>query len=148
MKSGSQTRIIVGSLQAGPEDPLPSPVVAVSYESPQEAIAAAKLLFSIQSGSKPFASGPPIYMGDTRIRVRFIGRPFGVLCTVEAKADPRHLTWAFYAADIVSNEQFVAFRKLLDLTRSYVLTVAHGERVLTDDLYLVKYAIEERRVPS
>ena len=148
MSSSFQARIIVGSLQAGPEDPLPSPVVAVSFDSLQEAIAAAKLLFSVQNGSKPFASGPPTYMGDTRIIVRFLGRPDGVLCTVEAKSHPKHLTWAFCSAGLVSNEQFIAFRKLLDLAKSYVLTVAHGERVLTDDLYLVKYAIEERRVPS
>ena len=142
----SETRIIVGGLQAGPEDPLPSPVVAVSYQSLEEAASAAKLLLSIQNGSRPFSTGPPVYLGDTRIKVGFQGRRDRVLCVVEAKSDPGHLTYAFYASGLVSMEQFDAFRQLLDVSRNYVFTIARGEEVLTKELYLVKYAVEERGI--
>jgi hypothetical protein len=124
-------------------------VVAVSYPAIEEARGAASLLLSLQSGSKPFASGPDIYMGDTRIHVRFspAGTPGQALCEVRSKAGPGHWTFAFYAAGRVALEQVKAFNRLLDLAHNYVLTVAHGEHVLTHELYLVKYSVEERGIP-
>ncbi len=145
---GAGPRIIVGGLQVSPDGPLPSPVVAVSYQTLEAAMSGAKLLLSVQNGSRPFRSGPAIYMGDTRIHVRFrpsrnAGR---VLCEVWSKGDRRHLTFAFYAAGEVSVEQIQAFNQLLDAAHNYVFTVAHDQHVLTQELYLVKYSVEERGV--
>jgi hypothetical protein len=150
VRAGAGPRIMVGGLQTSPDDTLPSPVVAVSYDSLEEATGAAKLLVAIQNGSRPFQSGPAIYMGDTRIKIRFLPGGTGgpVLCEVQSRIDPRHLTLAFYAAGTVSLDQVKAFNHLMDMARNYVFTVAHGERVLTQELYLVKYSVEERGIRS
>jgi hypothetical protein len=149
---GAAPRIIVGGLQGPPGDPLPSPVVALSYGTEQDARVALSLLLSLQNGSRPFQMGPLVYLGDTNIKVRFLVRSGEgrrrLLCEVAAKAHPKHLTYAFYAAAQVDEETVKAFRQLVDMRHSYTLTVACAERVLTDAVDLVKYLVEEGKVPD
>jgi len=96
--------ILIGAIGASPDEPYPTPVIAVDYDSETEALHAAKLLESLQNGVCPLKVGEdrPVYMGDTAIKVsltRLTGG--GILCEVLAMHDPRHLTCAFYGASKV-----------------------------------------------
>lgn len=139
-------RVIVGGIQFTPEDPLPSPVVAVSFPDRRQAELAAKVLVSVQNGTRPFRSGPPIYVGDTNIKVRIRPLRSLLLAQVFAYAHPKHLTAAFYAAGRVEVDLYRAFRNLVDLQRSYTLTVAAGDEMLVKELNLVKYILDEKEV--
>lgn len=144
--TGAGLRIIVGGLPAAPDDPLPSPVIGISYPSHEEASEAGRLIMSLQNGTRPFQSGNAVYMGDTEMKVRFSSQEKDgpVLCEVFAKGNPKHLTCAFYAAGALPREQIRVFWQLMDVHHSYVLTVARGNEILAKDAYLVKYTIEER----
>lgn len=144
-------RVIVGGLQFS-SDPTPTPVIAVNCADEGEAKSTAKLLVSLQNGICPLKMGAdrPVFMGDTNIRVSFTGgRADGqILCEVMSRSDPRHLTWGFYAADIVTLEQVKAFKQLVELNRSYTFTVTCNEAVLTNEIDVVKYIISEKGVPA
>ena len=62
--------VLVGGVQYTPDDPLPSPIVAVTFSERSRAEEAAKTLMSLQNGVRPFQTGPVIYVGDTNIKVR------------------------------------------------------------------------------
>jgi len=144
--------IVVGGLQFSSEDPFPTPVIAIDYAGEEEAKIAARLLSTLQNGICPLKMGQanPVYMGDTNVKVSFLGTGEGdaVLCAVFAKHDPRHLTYGFYAADKVTVEQVKAFRQLLELNRSYTFTVSCNGQVMTRELDVVKYLVTEKGVPS
>ncbi|MGI6163619.1 MAG: hypothetical protein ACOYEQ_06800 [Bacillota bacterium] len=142
-------RIIVGGMQIGPQDPNPSALLAVSYPSLEKARAWAGYLSSVQNGVKPFESGPDVFVGDTAIRVGIRLKPDterGYLCQVIAKSDPRHLTYAFYAASYVGKSELDAFYSLYDLTNNFVFTVSYNNTPLLDKLNLIKYTIDRRGV--
>ncbi len=144
--------VIVGGLQFSPDDPAPTPVIAIRYTDEADAIAGAKLLVSLQNGTCPLKMGQsrPVFMGDTNIRVGFIGGQENgqILCEVMSKADPRHMTCGFYAASLVALEQVKAFKQLIELNRSYTFTVTCNERVLNNEIDVVKYTFSEKGVPS
>ncbi len=144
--------IVVGGLQFSPEDSLPAPIISVDYATEDEAKAAAGVLVTLQNGICPLKMGQakPVYMGDTNIKVSFVRMPScdDVLCEISAKHDPRHLTYGFYAASMVSVDQVKAFRKLLEVHGNYAFTVSHNGSVLTSELDLVKYAVTVKGVPS
>jgi hypothetical protein len=144
----SAPRIILGGLQMG-ADPNPPALVAISYPSPDRAQGVAEYLMSIQDGTTPFKSSPNVCAGDTVIKVYISPTPVpskGHLCQVMAKADPRHLTYCFYVASYVSEEQLSVFYSFFDLANHYVLTVAHGDKLLLDTINLIKYTINRRGV--
>lgn len=144
--------IVIGGIQYSPEDPYPVPVIAIDYATAEEAKQGAQLLRALQNGTCPLkvGEGRPVFMGDTNVKVSFtrMGSTDEVLCEVFAKSDPRHLTYGFYAADKTTVEMVKAFRQLLEIHRSYTFTVAHDGHVMTGELDVVKYAVEERGVPS
>lgn len=143
-------RIIVGGIQSGVQDAMPTPAVILSYPDEGSALQAAKILLALQNGTKPFATGPDVYVGDTNIKVEFLtrasGKPSAAVCAVWAKADRRHLSCSFYAASQIDLEMVKLFRDLLEMNRSFAINVACGDRVLPDALDVVKYSVEERRI--
>lgn len=147
MTTGSN-KIILGGLEVGPEDPAPSALVAVSYSTRDAAEKAARMILSLQNGTKPFKSGPPVYVGDTRIRVALTRdlRSDDVLCEVSIKVNPKHLTYWFYAACRVPKGELDTFLELFEFRKCYVFTVAHGQTVLVETLNLIKYTIDRRGV--
>ncbi len=149
-------RVIVGGVQFTPEDPWPTPIVALSYDSQEEAHLAGQMLLGVQNGTRPLKIGRPVYMGDTAIRVTFSkatgeGRSRqikppdpcepSVLASVYAYGDSRHLTCAVYAASRITLEQLKVFRNLMELNRNYHFTVAHQDNLLLEALDVVKYTI-------
>mgnify|MGYP000883080958 CR=1 FL=1 len=141
--------IIMGAMEIGPEDPNPSALLCISYPSVEEASAWARFFMSYQSGVKPFQSGPDIFVGDTSIKVDISSRAVpgkGHLCQVMLKADPKHLTYAFYTACYVSPEARRTFCTFYDLSNSYVFTVSCGGALLLNDINLVKYTITTKGV--
>jgi len=141
-------KVIVGAVQYTPDDPLPSPFIAVCYPSQEEAKQAAKIVLSLQNGTRPFESGPKVYVGDTQVKVRV--RPAGgdVLVQVFAYAEPSHLTASIYAASRVGRDLYKAFRRLVEIGKTYTFTVAAGDRLLTEELDLLKYNLDEKEVGS
>lgn len=139
-------RVIVGGIQFTEEDPLPSPIIAVSFPQRKEAEAAVKTLLAVQNGTRPFKSGAPVYVGDTNIKVRVRPKDAGLLAQVYAYAHPKHLTCAFYAAGRVDLETYKAFRNLVDIKRTYTFTVAAGDELLVKELNLLKYVLDEKEV--
>ncbi|HHY76775.1 MAG TPA: hypothetical protein GX500_08450 [Firmicutes bacterium] len=139
-------RVIIGGIQYTPDDPIPSPIIAVSYPTREEALWAARVLLSIQNGRRPFETGPAVYMGDTRVKVRARPATKDVLVEVFAYAEPSHLTASLYAASRVGRDLYGAFRRLVDIHKRYTLTVAEGDRLLMEELDLVKYVIDEKEV--
>ncbi len=139
-------RVIVGGIQYTPQDPLPSPIIAVSYPTRTEAQWAARLILSFQNGTRPFESGPHIYVGDTRVKVRV--RPAGgeLLVQVFAYAEPSHLTASIYAASHVQRDLYKAFRRLVEVQKTYTFTVAAGDEIMTKELDLLKYTLDEKEV--
>lgn len=144
--------IVVGAIQFSPEDPFPAPVISMDFDTEEEAKTAAALLVTLQNGVCPLKMGQakPVYMGDTNIKVSFLGTGQGsdVLCEVSAKHDPRHLTYGFHAAHIITVDQVKAFRHLLEIHRSYTFTVSCNEQVMTGELDVVKYLVTQKGVPS
>lgn len=138
--------IIVGGIQFTPDDPLPSAIVAVAYPSRQKAEEAARTLLSVHNGVKPFQTGPDIYVGDTNVKVRVRPSQGRLLVQVYAYAEPKHLTCAFYAAGHVDIELYKAFRDLVELQRTYTLTVAAGDEILVKELDLLKYVLDDKGV--
>lgn len=134
-------RMIVGMLQMGPEDNDPSPLIAISYSSMDEARDAARLLLSLQNGVRPFSVGPAVYSGDTNIKVGIIRRGDNLLCEVWCRPRPHHLTCAFYCAGTIAPESFQTFSSLMERKNSYVLTVAYKGEPLLDTLNLIKYVV-------
>jgi hypothetical protein len=68
-------RVIVGAVQYTPDDPLPSPFIAVSYPNREEAKSAARLVLSLQNGTRPLESGPhDVYVGDTKVKSVYVRR--------------------------------------------------------------------------
>jgi len=145
---GDMPRIIVGALQTAPNDPSPAPAVILSYTGEASARWAAKVLLYAQNGKRPFETGPAIYLGDTNIEVRLSDLATGArphtFCEIAVKADRRHVTCALYVAGKVQEEAVKAFKQLLEMGRGYTFTVAWDERVLTDEIELVKYTIKEK----
>jgi len=120
----------------------------VCYPSQEEAKQAAKIVLSLQNGTRPFESGPKVYVGDTQVKVRV--RPAGgdVLVQVFAYAEPSHLTASIYAASRVGRDLYKAFRRLVEIGKTYTFTVAAGDRLLTEELDLLKYNLDEKEVGS
>ncbi|MGI6662257.1 MAG: hypothetical protein ACOX4B_02070 [Bacillota bacterium] len=139
-------KVLMGAIQYTPDDPVPSPFIAVSYPTREEAKWAAKIVLSLQSGTRPFESGPDVYVGDTKIKVRV--RPAGsdVFVEVFAYAEPSHLTASLYAASRVAKDLYKAFRSLVEIQKTYTFTVAAGDRLLTEELDLLKYILDEKEV--
>ncbi|MGI6632986.1 MAG: hypothetical protein ACOX5M_08025 [Bacillota bacterium] len=138
--------VLVGGVQYTPDDPLPSPIVAVTFSERSRAEEAAKTLMSLQNGVRPFQTGPVIYVGDTNIKVRVSPAGEKLLVQVYAYADPKHLTCAFYAAGRVEKSLYKAFRNLVAAHRTYTLTVAAGDDILMEELDLLKYILDEKEV--
>jgi len=139
-------RIILGGLQVG-EDPNPPALVAISYPSCDRAHAVAKYLMSIQNGTIPFQSASNVCAGDTAIKVNISPKPVkdkGYLCQVMAKADPRHLTYCFYVASYVTEEEVSVFYSFFDVANHYVFTVGHETDLLLDRIHIIKYIVSRR----
>ncbi len=143
--------ITVGGIQFSPDDPFPTPVIAIECGDEDEVMRTSKLLESLQNGTVPLRIGSknPVYMGDTNIKVAFIRTRVGeIICEVSAKYDPRHLTFGFYAASKVSLDQVRAFKELFEIHHNYTFTVSCDGRVAAGALDIVKYNVTERGVPS
>ncbi len=142
-------RILIGGLQLGDHDPNPSALVAISYPSLKEAQAWAKYLLSIQNGVMPFEHGPHVYAGDNIIKINISPKPIpnkGYLCQIMAKANPKHLTYCFYVASCVTEEEMKVFCSFCDIADHYVFTVAHQDNLLLDTINLIKYTVDRRGV--
>ena len=140
-------RVIVGAVQYTPDDPLPSPFIAVSYPNREEAKSAARLVLSLQNGTRPLESGPhDVYVGDTKVKVRVRPAESDVLVEVFAYAEPSHLTASFYAASRVKKDIYKAFRRLVEMLKTYTFTVAAGDEIMTKELDLLKYTLDEKEV--
>src|SRR5690606_29385185 len=84
-------RVIMGGIQYTSGDPFPSPFIAVSYPTREEAESAARLVLSLQNGTRPLENGPQIYVGDTIVKVRVRpskGNKGKLLVQVFAYAEP------------------------------------------------------------
>jgi hypothetical protein len=141
-------RIVLGGLQMG-EDPNTPALVAISYPSYDMAQAVAEYLLSIQNGTIPFESSPNVCAGDNVIKVNISPNPVsdkGHLCEVMAKADPRHLTYCFYVASYVTEEEVSVFNSFFDIANHYVLTVAHRDDLLLNTINIIKYTVSRRGV--
>jgi len=139
----------VGMLQMGPQDPNPMAVVWISYPSVEEASEMANAILAHQTGIKPFATGPDVFVGDTAVKIDISSRPSlgkGYLCQVMLKADPKHSTYLLYAASYVSEEARKVFYALYDRTNSYLFTVSCGNDLLLDTLNLIKYTVTKKGV--
>ena len=140
-------RVIVGAIQYTPDDPLPTPLIAVSYPSREEAKSAAKLVLSLQNGTRPLESGPHhVYVGDTKVKVRVRPAESDLLVEVFAYAEPSHLTASLYAASRVKKDLYKAFKRLVEILKTYTFTVAAGDEIMTEELDLVKYILDEKEV--
>ncbi|MBE3518783.1 MAG: hypothetical protein IMW97_00565 [Firmicutes bacterium] len=135
-------RIIVGCMEDAGTN---VPVVALSLATFEEAREVASIILSCQNGSKPFSSGPPVYVGDTRVRVTVLdANPYYV--EIDARKDRRHLTSAYYVMSPVPRETVEPFLKLFELVGHYVLTVAVSEKPVLEMLDLVKYVIYRKKL--
>jgi len=139
-------RIILGGMEVGANDPMPSALLALSYPEKKKAEEQGKLLTLLQNGTRPLKFGPAVYAGDTRIKVSLLRsrKDQKVLCQVAAKLEPRHLTYSFYAADYIPYEPVRLFLDLFEQQRNYVMTVAFENAILLERLHLVKYVVERR----
>lgn len=135
-------RVIVGYMEDAGRN---IPVVALSLATPQEAQEVASLILRCQNGSRPFSSGPAVYVGDTRVRVTVLEKD-ACYVEIDARKDPRHLTSAYYVMSPVPRRTAELFLKLFELTGHYVLTVAVSENLALEMLDLVKYVIYRRRL--
>ncbi|HHY11239.1 MAG TPA: hypothetical protein GX529_01280 [Firmicutes bacterium] len=142
-------RILVGGLNLGEHDPNTPALVAVSYPSHYEAQAVAQYLLSIQNGVVPFESSPNVCAGDTAIKVNISPKPIpnkGYLCQIMAKTVPTHLTYCFYIASYVTEEEFDVFCSFYDIADHYIFTVAHQDNLLLEAINLIKYTVNRRGV--
>jgi len=137
----NSARVIAGCMEDAGRN---VPVVAISVATREEAREIAYLILHSQNGSKPFSSGPAVYVGDTRVRVTVLqGDPCYV--EIDARKDNCHLTSAYYLMSPVQPQAAELFHKLFCLTRYYILTVAISERPALEMLDLVKYVIYRRK---
>lgn len=141
--------LIVGGIQVGgSQDEMPSALLAISFQEKEEARRAGTLLSSIQNGTRPLKSGPPVFVGDTRIKVS-IQKPKDkeqVLWQVSAKIEPNHLTHGLVIARWIPLEQSRVFLDLYESQKHYVMTVAVQDKVLFEFLHLIKYVVERRGI--
>ncbi|MEW6523813.1 MAG: hypothetical protein AB1445_09640 [Bacillota bacterium] len=127
---------------------MPLPLVVI--ESPDEpgALGLAAVASRWHTGSATFGDkGQGIYFGDSRFRVRFtiMGKGSDALVEVWAQG-PGHLTSLVAAAGRVTAGDFLAFREMTNLSRSYTLTLSAAGSVRLDLLHLVKYHYEARGI--
>jgi len=134
-------RVIVGCMEEAGRS---IPVIALSLATDKEAREVASLILHCQNGSKPFSSGPAVYVGDTQVRVAVLEAE-AYYVEIDARKDRRHLTSAYYVMSPVPRETAEPFLKLFELVGHYVLTVAISENPALEMLDLVKYVIYRKR---
>jgi len=145
-----QLTVSLKAFSTGP-GALPLPLVVIGTPDLPTALDIAWIAAQSRMGERTLsAQGQDIVFNDTLFKVDFTAVPDSEAeVLVEVSAQERgHLTALVVATGRVTVEEFRAFREMMNLSRSYTLTLSAGGSVRLDLLHLVKYQYRAHRVPD